>query len=412
MKKHTLLELNDFIKRIVKLNLPETLWVQCEISQINNSRGTWYLDVVEKDESSSQILAQSQAMLWARDYNSIVERKGEIIDDILKKGTAILILVQVEYSERYGLKLQIKDINTVYTLGTVELKRRETIGKLMEEGLVGKNKAKELPKVIQRVAIISSETAAGYHDFITQLTENEYGYHFEYKLFQSAMQGENTERDVVDSLKQIEKEITHFDIAIVIRGGGSKLDLAAFDNYNISKTIANASLPVLTGIGHEIDETIVDLVSHKTLKTPTAVADFILGHNLEYENEVHQLFSYIVGQVNNELQTETLKLQSLQNQLGFQSKSAIRDKQNTLAQLEQSIPRTVQQYFKTEQQTLELLSKNIELLSPESVLKRGFTMTLKDGMPIKSAKELKKGEIITTIFKDGKTESEVVRASR
>ena len=405
MKKHTLLELNDFIKRVVKLNLPETLWVKCEISQINNSRGTWYLDVVEKDESSNQILAQSQAMLWARDYNSVLDRKGEIIDDILQKGTAILILVQVEFSERYGLKLQIKDINTTYTLGTVELKRRETIEKLMEQGFVGKNKMRKLPKVIQRIAIISSETAAGYHDFITQLTQNEYGYSFKYKLFQSAMQGENTERDVVDSLKQIEKEINHFDIAIVIRGGGSKLDLAAFDNYNISKNIANASLPVLTGIGHEIDETIVDLVSHTTLKTPTAVADFILGHNFEYENEVHQLFSYIVGQVNNELQTETLKLQSLQNQLGFQSKSAIRDKQNTLAQFEKSIPKTVQQYFKTENQTLELLSKNIELLSPESALKRGFTMTLKDGIPIKFVSELQKGDIVKTVFKDGEIES-------
>jgi exodeoxyribonuclease VII large subunit len=405
LKKHTLLELNDFIKRVVTLNLPETLWVRCEISQINNSRGTWYLDVVEKDESSNQVLAQSQAMLWARDYNSVLDRKGEIIDEILQKGTAILILVKVEFSERYGLKLQIKDINTTYTLGTLELKRRETIEKLMDQGLVGKNKIKELPKVIQRVAIISSETAAGYHDFITQLIQNEYGYHFEYKLFQSAMQGENTERDVVDSLKQIEKEINHFDIAIVIRGGGSKLDLAAFDNYGISRTIANASLPVLTGIGHEIDETIVDLVSHTTLKTPTAVADFILGHNLEYENEVHQLFSYIVGQVNNELQTETLKLQSLQNQLGFQSKSAIRDKQNTLAQFEKSIPKTVQQYFKTENQTLELLSKNIELLSPESALKRGFTMTLKDGIPIKFVSELQKGDIVKTVFKDGEIES-------
>ena len=230
MKKHTLLELNDFIKRVVALNLPETLWVQCEISQINNSRGTWYLDVVEKDEVSNQVLAQSQAMLWARDYKSIIDRKGVIIDDILQKGTAILILVQVEFSERYGLKLQIKDINTNYTLGTLELKRRETIEKLMEEGLVGKNKVQELPMVIQKIAIISSETAAGYHDFVTQLTGNEYGYHYEYKLFSSSMQGEKTERDVIDSLMQIEKEVNNFDIAIIIRGGGSKLDLAAFDN--------------------------------------------------------------------------------------------------------------------------------------------------------------------------------------
>lgn len=407
MKKHTLLELNDFIKRVVALNLPETLWVQCEISQINNSRGTWYLDVVEKDEVSNQVLAQSQAMLWARDYQSIIDRKGEIIDDILQKGTAILILVQVEFSERYGLKLQIKDINTNYTLGALELKRREIIEKLMEGGLVGKNKVQELPMVIQRIAIISSETAAGYHDFVTQLTGNEYGYQYEYKLFSSSMQGEKTENDVVDSLMQIEKEAKDFDIAIIIRGGGSKLDLAAFDNYNISKNIANASLPVLTGIGHEIDETIADLVAHTTLKTPTAVADFILGHNLEYENEVHQLFSYIIGQTSHQLQTETLQLQSLQNQLEFQSKSIIRDKQNILVQMEQSIPRTVQQYFKTEQKTLELLSKNIELLSPESALKRGFTLTLKDGIPIKSASELKKGDVIKTIFKDGEKESVV-----
>jgi exodeoxyribonuclease VII large subunit len=407
LKKHTLLELNHFIKRVVAANLPETLWIQCEISQINNSRGTWYLEVVEKDKISNQILAQAQAMLWARDFHAILESKGDIIEDILQKGTAILILVQVEFSERYGLKLQIKDINTTYTLGAIELKRREIIEKLMAKGLVGKNKIQELPRVIQRVAIISSETAAGYHDFIAQLANNEYGYQIVYKLFSAAMQGENTESEVIDSLRQIEKEMVNFDIAILIRGGGSKLDLAAFDNYNIAVTIANTRLPILTGIGHEIDESIADLVAHTAFKTPTAVADFILSHNLGFENEVYQLFNEVVSSANEQLQLAALNLQSLQSQLGFQIKSTIREKRNFLELYEKTIPRTIDHHFKTEKQTLELLSKNIELLSPESALKRGFTLTTKDGKIVKSAQELMKGDLIQTVFKDGRSESVV-----
>lgn len=407
MKKHSLLELNEFIKRVVALNLPETLWIRSEISQIGKSRGTWYIDVIEKDEHSNQILAQAQAMLWARDYYDIKEKKGDIINEILQKGTAILIKVQVEFNERYGLKLIIKNIDTSYTLGALETKRREIITRLMEDGFIGKNKTRELPTVIQRIAIVSSERAAGYHDFINQLASNDYGYKFDYKLFQSAMQGEYTERDVLDALKQINKESESFDIVIVIRGGGSKLDLAAFDNYAIGKFIANAQLPVLTGIGHEIDETIADLVAHTTLKTPTAVADFIINRNLEYETEISQLFLFVVNQASQKIQTATLQIQNFQNQLTFYTNNKMKNGLLQLTQIEQLLPRFIDQKIQLQRQELKLLAKNIELLSPETALKRGFTLTLKDGKPIKSIQDLKKGDTITTITKDGKRDSTV-----
>lgn len=408
MNKYTLLELNEFIKRVVALNLPEPVWINCEISQAGRSRGIMYLDLIQKDEVSNQVLAQSKAMLWSRDYKLIKKRRGEIIDEILTTGQSVLLQVKPEFSERYGLTLMIEDVDTTFTLGALALKRQQTLERLFELGLIGKNKTYDLPLVIQRIAIISSETAAGYQDFVNQLAGNELGFKFKTELFSAAMQGERTEEEVVDALRIISNHSSNFDVAIIIRGGGAKLDLAAFDHFNIGKAIANTTLPVLTGIGHEIDESIADLVAHTPLKTPTAVADFIINHNAFFENGIEQLTLKIIDNARFHYQGTAQNLQNLQQQLQYVTLSKIKDKQHQLDVLADELPKKVQVYFKNQQNDIESLEKSINLLNPERILKRGFTLTLKDGKVVKSVNELKEGDVIETILENGKRKSKVL----
>ncbi|MGB0983881.1 MAG: exodeoxyribonuclease VII large subunit [Saprospiraceae bacterium] len=405
MQKYTLLELNEFIKKVIALNLPDELWINCEISQAGRSRGQMYLEFIQKDEVSNQILAQSKAILWSRDYHRIRKEKGEVIDQILQNGQSVLVKVKAEYSERYGLSLVIKDIDTAFTLGKMALKRQKTIDELLKLGLIGRNKVHELPLVIQRIAVISSETAAGYQDFINQLKQNEWQYKFQTELVNAAMQGEKTADEVSDGLKYISANAERYDIVVIIRGGGAKLDLAAFDHFNIAKNIAQANLPVLTGIGHEIDDTIADMVAHTKLKTPTAVADFIIQHNIRLEGELEQIYLQIVEKAHLQCQSKGQSLQNIEHQLIFLTQNMLKDADRLLDYIDKSLPKNIKQNLKNKRIMLEGLERNIALLSPENALKRGFTITLKNGVPMTSQADLEVGDVIQTVLKDGQVSS-------
>ncbi len=405
MQKYTLLELNEFIKKVIALNLPDELWINCEISQAGRSRGQMYLEFIQKDEVSNQILAQSKAILWSRDYHRIRKEKGEVIDQILQNGQSVLVKVKAKYSERYGLSLVIKDIDTAFTLGKMALKRQKTIDELLKLGLIGRNKVHELPLVIQRIAVISSETAAGYQDFINQLKQNEWQYKFQTELVNAAMQGEKTADEVSDGLKYISANAERYDIVVIIRGGGAKLDLAAFDHFNIAKNIAQANLPVLTGIGHEIDDTIADMVAHTKLKTPTAVADFIIQHNIRLEGELEQIYLQIVEKAHLQCQSKGQSLQNIEHQLIFLTQNMLKDADRLLDYIDKSLPKNIKQNLKNKRIMLEGLERNIALLSPENALKRGFTITLKNGVPMTSQADLEVGDVIQTVLKDGQVSS-------
>lgn len=407
MTKYTLLELNQFIKRVVALNLPEPLWIQCEISQLSRSRGQVYMDLLQKDEVSNQVLAQSRAVLWAKDYKSIKKKKGLIIDQVLQSGQQVLIFVKVEYSERYGLSLVIQDVDATFTLGALAQKRQQTIDRLLQLGLIGRNKTHELPQVLQRIAVVSNENAAGYQDFVHQLRENDYGYDYEIELFASAVQGERAAAEVGEALELINQQKKRFDVAVVIRGGGARLDLAAFDHFEVAKAIATAALPVFTGIGHEIDESVADMTAHTALKTPTAVADYLIQYNLNFEARVERVFGRLQELAQHQVQYQTLHVRQIQQQITHQTQRQLYQSQDQLRQMEQQLPRLVNRYLQSKQEELTHLTKNIELLSPEQVLRRGFTITKKEGKTIQSQQALKKGDRITTLFWDGERVSRV-----
>lgn len=404
---YTLYELNEFIRQVLALNLSEPLWIKCELSQVKYSRGHCYLDLVQKAENGEDVVAQGQAVIWTLNLRSLKNKLGLELDAILQEGMEVLLQVKVDFHERYGLKLMVEDIDPGYTLGQLALKRRETILQLKKEGLLEKNKMFSLPLVIQRIAILSSETAAGLKDFLNELSQNEYGYVFQFNLFPVAMQGAKVESEIIAALKKINPE--NFDAVVIIRGGGSKLDLAAFDDYLLCKNVAQVQLPIISGIGHEVDETVLDKVVHTALKTPTAVAGFIINRNMHFESTIMQLgleFKRSVSDIlQNQKQTTLLLGQAVENQV----KQVLKNQKMMLGYIQNECPILIKNKLMLSNAKLDLLESAVKFLDPITVLKRGFSITLKNGKPILDSEQLMAGDHLETMFYKGKTKSTVVK---
>lgn len=376
---YTLYELNEYIKRVIALNFPEPLWISCEISQVKEVRGNVYLDLVHHDEESDEIKAQISAQIWYKSYLFIKNKLGALLPSLLKEGTHVLLKVKVEFNERYGMKLIIEDIDPSFTIGQMEMNRQKILQRLIDEGLIDVNKNKPLPSVIQRLAVISSENAAGYIDFIRHLNSNNYGYKFQSTLFPSAMQGQNTEREVCQALRQIEVNRHLFDAILIIRGGGSKLDLAWFDNYNIGSMVSKSSIPVFTGIGHEIDSTVADRVAHTQLKTPTAVADFIIHHNLDFETHLQQNLYWISQLSYQAIKQHQLSLQNMTQQILWLPKDHLRKHELRVKQVYQAICHKAGIKIRWNRDSLNLMEKEISFSHPSHILKKGYAIIRQKG---------------------------------
>lgn len=412
MESISLYDLNEYIRRVIALNLPEAMWVRCEIAQLKPSRGHFYLELVEKQEENSPtdgLKAQAQAVIWNRTHQRLMRKNGHELNYLLQEGMEVLLQVEVDFHEQYGLKLVIKDIDPTYTLGRMELKRRAILKALKEADLMDKNSEIPLPLVMQKIAVISSEKAAGYQDYLQHLSQNDYQYAFQNELFPAAMQGVNTEKEILKQLKKIERQKANFDCIIIIRGGGAKLDLAAFDNLELAKAVANSSLPVFTGIGHDVDETVLDKVAHLSLKTPTAVADFFIHRLLQFESHLMNVGLGMKEAVNQLLQTQDSYLKELTQVVDFQSNKMIAQAEQMLDFIEMEMPKTVKYRFEKANNQLDNLEQLVSFLSPEATLKRGFSLTTKDGKIVKNKAKLKKGDVIETHFVDGKVESEILK---
>ena len=292
-------------------------------------------------------------------------------------------------------------------LPNTELRRRKILERLEAEQLIGKNRRQHLPLAVQRIAVITSERAAGLQDFLQHLQENPYGYQFDCRLYPAAVQGEQVSAEVSQQLKKIAKQRWRFDCVAIIRGGGARLDLAAFDDYEICKTVAEMALPVLSGIGHEVDEVLLDKVVHTALKTPTAVADFIVGRNMQFEAGLMQMGQQLSLLASNQIREQAVLLERTEQALRFLPLQRIQKQQLRLDSLANEIPRWYRQRAKTEHQRLSQLEQLMSLISPEATLKRGFSIVLKEGKTIASASELKAGEQFTARFRDGEITGEV-----
>lgn len=400
---YSLYEINEYIRQVLALNFSEAVWVRCELAQVKYSRGHCYLDLVQKSDDGKEIIAQGQAALWALKLRALKNKLGLEMDAILQEGIEVLLLIKIDFHERFGLKFLVEDIDPAYTLGQLALKKRETLLKLKKEGLLEKNKKYSLPKVIQNIAILSSESAAGLKDFLNEMSANEFGYAFRFNLFPVAMQGIKVGPEINKALKKINPK--KFDALVIIRGGGSKLDLVAFDEYDLCENIALAKIPVITGIGHEVDETVLDKVVHTSLKTPTAVASFIIHHNMHFESEIMQLGMEIKNRSGEIIQENKFTLQTIFKNIEQSVFQKIEREKMMTEYIEKEIPVLIKNRINGEKIKLKLLEKSAEFLSPEMTLKRGFTITLKNGKPLTEKNKIKKGDELETVFNRGKIKS-------
>jgi exodeoxyribonuclease VII large subunit len=398
----SLFDLQTFMRQVVALNFPEALWVRCEIAQLSKSRGHVFLDLVEKSETENEPVAQASAAIWQNAYKRLQTKLGVAnLDALLQAGAEVLLKVKVEFHERYGLKLVIEDIDPSYTLGKLEQRRRQLYEQLQAQGLIGKNAALPLRPVLQRLAVISSETAAGYQDFLQHLAENLYGYAFKTSFFAAAMQGTQVEAEVLKQLRAVQRRAGSFDAVVIIRGGGAKLDLAGFDSLALCQAIADFPLPVFTGIGHDVDETLVDLVAHTALKTPTAVADFLLQHNLQFEGQLVELSQFLRYSASESLHAAQLQLQAGLQALHTAPKLFLARQKDQIERVAVEIPRVLGYQQREHWQKLEQMEQICQLLSIEGTLQRGFSLAFKNGKPHATATQTQRGDALDIQFKDG-----------
>jgi exodeoxyribonuclease VII large subunit len=454
IEKLSLTELQLIIRDSLYLAFPEMYWVIAEISEIKeNSSGHCYLELIEKHPEEDNIKARIKAIIWSKRYGFLRSFFENITGESLREGLKILIKIKIEYHEVYGLSLVITDIDPGFTIGEMAMKRQQIVKKLEQEGVFSMNKELEFPDFPQRIAIISSKNAAGYSDFINQLKGNSFGYSFYTELIESAMQGVETEPGVINALDKIALRAHLFDLVVIIRGGGSQTDLSWFDSYNIAYHITQFPLPVITGIGHDKDMSVTDMVASRYLKTPTAVADYLIDCMAFAENRIVDMSSrirdisqIIIEQNRNLVQTYKTKLLPLAHILMSEIKELLSAKiieivtygkeqtfraglvhVNHRSRLVSGVKSFFSgKYIKMDRTcqllkscTLNTIDRNrimldglgntLNIMKPENVLQRGYTITSIDGRILKNSARLKAGDLIDTQFSDGAVSSRVLR---
>ncbi|MBB4077717.1 exodeoxyribonuclease VII large subunit [Lewinella aquimaris] len=373
-------QLAAFIRRVFALNLPEAIWVSAELAQVSGSRGHTWLTLVEKAPDSGEITTQLDAVVWASALKKIrKEHTSRVIDGLLREGMSVRLKVTASFHERFGLKLIVEDVDPAHTIGSLEKARQATLEALSRDGILDRNASLPLPPVLQRLAVISSDTAAGLVDFDRQLRENPYGYVFHTDLYGAAMQGVQTGEEISSRLRQIARRRDEYDAIVIVRGGGGKTDLAAFDEEQLCRAVAAAPLPVLVGIGHEIDTTVLDRVVHRSLKTPTAVAAFLVDSLLRAEAGLLALgrsVATIVDHLGNQQANRLDRLQSGIHQTALASVSAAHLR---AAAQEKQLNDAARRAVATTRLQLNHYDKLLEALHPTTTLNRGYALVSQAG---------------------------------
>jgi exodeoxyribonuclease VII large subunit len=388
MERNTigLLALQEQVRQALEDTFYETVWLQAEISELKqNPSGHCYLTLVEKDPRSNALLAKAPAIVWASTWRMVKPYFESQTGRALAPGLSVLIRVQVNYSALYGLSLIVYDIDPSFTVGELELARQRTIVRLQEEGMFGMNAALPLPVLPRRLAVISSATAAGYRDFQRHLSENEYGFQFRTTLFPAVMQGADAPASIITALDAVAAEAEAYDAVMILRGGGGAMDLVCFDDYELAVNVAQFPLPVLTAIGHDHDFHVIDMVAHTHVKTPTALADWLIERFAGEDWQVDLLLQRLHLAVRAKAEAQRGVLESMR--LRISNAVAVRHGDALHA--------------------LDLLQQRLDAVNPQRALDRGFLIALKNGRRAASASVFAPGDRLTLLFRDGTVEAEV-----
>ena len=433
IKALSLFELNSLVADVIDSTMSRSYWVQAELSEARENRGHCYMELIEKNEGSNAPIARASAKCWSNVWMLIKPAFIRITGQEVRAGMKVMLQVHAQFHPQYGFSWIVDDINPEYTMGDMMRKRQDIIRQLKAEGVFELQKELHFPIFAQRIAVISSETAAGYGDFCNQLETNEYELYFHVELFSAVMQGDHVEQSIINALNQINSREDDFDCVVIIRGGGATADLSGFDTLSLAENVANFPLPIVTGIGHERDESVLDMVSFQRVKTPTAAAAYLIDHLASTLMRVENAQTQIVDSVRRALEVEKMRIQhigihipvlfsvvrtkqearldGLSQRLLMKLKETMKQTNFHLSTLQSRILPTLQNRLSIEQHRLEILEQRARLLDPSLPLKRGYSITLCNGKIVRNAKDLKIGDTIITRLEKGEVESRVERLS-
>lgn len=408
MDSLSLLELNALVRRSLEQCLPDEYWIQAELSDVrSNTTGHCYLEFIQKDPRSNSLVAKARGMIWNNIYRLLKPYFEESTGQLFTSGIKVLVKVTVQFHELYGYSLTVLDIDPTYTLGDMARRRREILLQLEEEGVLTLNKELEMPVLPQRIAVVSSATAAGYGDFCHQLKHNSGGFFFYTELFPALMQGNQVEESVLAALDCINTRISEFDVVVIIRGGGAASDLSGFDTYLLAAACAQFPLPVITGIGHERDDTVLDSVAHTRVKTPTAAAELLIQRVGEAAERLEELSARLQQGAYTLLEQEQRRLVTMQARIPALVHSKLSEARFTLLTARKDLSQVTQNLLSRQRHRLELLQQRVADNSPEKLLSRGYSITLKDGKAVTDASLLQPGDQLTTRLLKGEVQSTV-----
>ena len=408
MNSTSLSELTNKIQSVIRQNFTDAIWVRAEISELRENGGHCYMELIEKDSETDNILAKTRATCWANVYRMLKPYFESNTGETLRAGLNVLVAVTVEFNGVYGFSLNIRDIDPTYTIGELAARRMQIIQKLREEGIDDMNKQLPFPTLPQRIAIISSETAAGYGDFCNQLNSDTSHFAFYPRLFPAIMQGNMAETSIIGALEKIYKHVELFDVVVIIRGGGATTDLSCFDSYNLAINCAQFPLPIIAGIGHQRDVSILDMVAHTSVKTPTAAAEYLISALEKAEEEIDELASELCNFTSNIIQKEHKSLELYMLKIKQASRTGFLKEQNRLSNYLFQLKSMYRNRIHRETNKLALIATRIETQSPKYLYERGYTITTVHGKRITSALQVKPGDKVTTHLADGHFDSEVV----
>ena len=383
----TLSALNSHVRAAIEEQLPLRYWVTGELSEVRTaSNGHCYIELVERNETTGELLAKARGTIWSRVYSLLRPYFLEQTGSNLTVGMRVMLQVKINFHELYGYSLDVCDIEPAYTIGEIARHRMLIIKRLTDEGVINLNKELPFPLLPKRIAVISSATAAGYGDFCDQLRNNPYGFNFSTALFAAPMQGGKVEEGIISALNAIAGDIIPWDVVVIIRGGGATSDLAGFETYDLANNCAQFPIPIITGIGHQRDETVLDMVAHTAAKTPTAVAEILIHSMLEQAERVAYL-QQVISQA---------------------TTRCITDERHRLQNILHRLPNAAMLMLQQQHHRIELYKERLRAYSPDNILAQGYTLTLCRGRIVKSVDDIGQDDVIVTRFADGEALSEII----
>lgn len=404
----TLYALNNMVRCAVNEGMPMRYWVTGELSEVREaSNGHCYIELVQRDEAADELVAKARGTIWSRVYTLLRPYFLEQTGQPFAAGLKVLLQVTVGFHELYGYALDVCDIEPAYTIGDMARRKQMVIKRLADEGVIDLNKELPFPLLPQRVAVISSSAAAGYGDFCDQLKSNKYGFVFYTKLFPAPMQGNGVEQGIIEALDCIARNVDFWDVVVIIRGGGATSELSCFDTYDLANNCAQFPLPIITGIGHQRDESVLDIVAHTRAKTPTAAAELLVHAMLEQSAFVEESIRYLNSAVSARVDAEKQRVNTLAARLPVSAKLCLQNRKMHLQPLVQRLLSAAELFLKEQHHRLDIINEKTAAASPQHILAMGYSITRVNGKAVRSLDDVAPGDDVVTFVSDGEFASTV-----